>query len=104
MITEYVRYQLTDADPDAFEAAYARAAEALDATPHCLSYELSRGVEEPDRYILRIEWTSLKDHEEGFRSGPEFDRFLAAVRPYVRQIREMTHYESTAVTSAVEAR
>jgi hemoglobin len=103
MITEYVRYQLTDADPDAFEAAYARAAEALDAAPHCLSYELSRGVEEPDRYILRIDWTTLEDHE-AFRSGPEFGRFLAAVRPYFRQIREMTHYESTAITSAAEAR
>jgi hemoglobin len=103
MITEYVRYQLTDADPDAFEAAYAHAVEALDAAPQCLSYELSRGVEEPDRYILRIEWTSLEDHE-GFRSGHEFGRFLAAVRPYVRQIREMTHYESTAITSAAEAR
>jgi hypothetical protein len=35
MIAEYVRYQLTDADPDEFEAAYARAAEALDAAPQC---------------------------------------------------------------------
>jgi quinol monooxygenase YgiN len=104
MITEYVRYQLTDADPDEFEAAYTRAAEALDAAPQCLAYELSRGIEEPDRYILRIEWASLEEHEEGFRSGPEFGRFLAAVRPYIGQINEMRHYRSTAVTSAAEAR
>ena len=104
MITEYVRYRLTDAEPDEFEAAYARAAEALDAAPQCLAYELSRGVEEPDRYVLRIEWTSVAEHEEGFRSGPEFGRFLAAVRPYMGQIEEMKHYDLTAVTSAATAR
>jgi hemoglobin len=104
MITEYVRYRLTDAEPDEFEAAYARAAEALEAAPQCLAYELSRGIEEPDRYVLRIAWASLAEHEEGFRSGPEFGRFLAAVRPYVGQIEEMKHYQSTAVTSAAKAR
>jgi hemoglobin len=104
MITEYVRYRLTDAEPDAFEAAYARAADALEAAPQCLAYELSRGIEEPDRYVLRIEWASLADHEEGFRSGPEFGRFLAAVGPYVGQIEEMKHYQSTAIASAAGAR
>src|ERR671919_602255 len=85
MITEYVRYRLTD------------------AAPQCLAYELSRGIEEPDRYVLRIEWTSVAEHEEGFRSGPEFGRFLAAVRPYMGQIEEMKHYDATAVTSAATA-
>jgi len=104
MITEYVRYRLTDAEPDEFEAAYALAAEALDAAPQCLAYELARGVEEPDRYVLRIEWASLAEHEGDFRSGPEFGRFLAAVGPYIGQIEEMKHYQSTAVTSAAKAR
>jgi hemoglobin len=103
MITEYVRYRLDDVDPDEFEAAYARAAAALDAAPQCLAYELARGVEDPDRYVLRIEWTSVAEHEEGFRSGPEFGRFLAPVRPYVGQIEEMSHYQSTAVVSAPTA-
>lgn len=100
MITEYVRYRLTDADPAEFERAYERAAPALDAAPQCLSYELSRGVEEPDRYILRIEWSSIAEHERDFRSGPQFGAFLAAIRPYIGQIEEMKHYERTAVASA----
>jgi quinol monooxygenase YgiN len=104
MITEYVRYRLTDAESNEFEAAYARAAQALEAAPQCLAYDLSRGIEEPDRYVLRIEWASLAEHEDGFRSGPEFGRFLAAVRPFIGQIEEMKHYQSTAVTSAAKAR
>ncbi|MFI7273766.1 group II truncated hemoglobin [Streptomyces sp. NPDC049879] len=101
MTVEYIRYRI--ADPErraAFEASYATAAAQLDAAPQCLAYELSHGVEEPDRYILRIEWTSVPDHEQGFRGGPHFPPFLAAIRGWIGDIEEMKHYERTAVVSS----
>lgn len=97
MIVEYVRYALKEGEGEAFEAAYAQAAAALDASPHCLAYELSRCVEAPERYVLRIEWDSAEGHLQGFRRGPEFPAFFAAIRPYVRDIAEMRHYQVTAV-------
>ncbi|MES2037482.1 MAG: antibiotic biosynthesis monooxygenase family protein [Pseudomonadota bacterium] len=104
MIVEYIRYKLTEhqAVPQesvatAFEAAYQTAASSLDASPHCLGYELSRCVEEQDRYILRIEWDSIDGHLTGFRRGPEFANFLAAIKPYIHQIEEMQHYALTSV-------
>lgn len=99
MVVEYIRYQIPAAQSNEFEAAYTEAAASLDASEHCLGYELSRGVEEPDRYILRIEWDSLQGHEQGFRGNPEFQPFLAAVQPFFSQIEEMRHYERTAMTS-----
>ncbi|UZJ32084.1 putative quinol monooxygenase [Streptomyces endophytica] len=101
MTTEYIRYTITDpARRAAFEQAYAAASEQLDAAPECLGYDLAHGVEEPEHYILRIEWTSVEDHLKGFRGGPHFPAFLAHVRPYIGDIEEMKHYESTPVTSA----
>lgn len=100
MTVEYIRYRI--ADPErrtAFENAYAAAAEQLDAAPQCLAYELTHGVEEPERYILRIEWTSVAEHLEGFRNGPHFPAFLGAIRPYVGDIEEMKHYELTSVVA-----
>jgi quinol monooxygenase YgiN len=99
MIVEYIRYTIAAADADAFVAAYEHAAGALDAAPECLSYELARGREEPEHWILRIEWTSTEAHEQGFRRGPHFAAFFAAIRPYVGAIDEMKHYERTAVAS-----
>jgi len=99
MIVEYIRYTIPEDQADDFLAAYATAAAALDAAPECLSYELSRGHEEPERWILRIEWTSAADHEQGFRGGPHFPAFFAAIRPFVDQIDEMKHYERTAVAT-----
>ncbi|WP_246128139.1 group II truncated hemoglobin [Amycolatopsis rhizosphaerae] len=97
VIVEYIRYRVSGPSRTEFEAAYARAAEALAMAGQCLDYELSRCVEDPDHYILRIAWTSVEDHLKGFRSGPEFARFFAEIRPYVSDIEEMRHYERTAV-------
>lgn len=95
MIVEYIRYETSDAD--GLVNAYAAARSSLDASPHCLAYELSRCAEEPKSFILRIEWDSSEGHLQGFRKSPEFGAFFAAVRPFLNDIREMHHYEITGV-------
>jgi hemoglobin len=98
MVVEYIRYLIPGERQEQFEAAYRDASGPLDASEHCLAYELSHGVEEPERYILRIEWDSLEGHEQGFRRGP-FPPFLDAVRPFVDDIEEMRHYGVTQIAS-----
>ncbi|WP_408952009.1 antibiotic biosynthesis monooxygenase family protein [Lysobacter sp. Hz 25] len=103
MIVEYIRYTLEPDACAAFERDYARAALVLDASRHCLAYELSRCVDEPHRYLLRIEWDSAEGHLQGFRGSPEFREFLAAIRGYIGAIEEMRHYAPTAVVGAKTA-
>jgi quinol monooxygenase YgiN len=92
MIVEYIRYRIPVAQGHDFAAGYARAATVLDADEHCLSYEVARGVEEPENWVVRITWDSLEGHERGFRAAPHFQDFLAAVRPFFDAIEEMKHY------------
>ena len=98
MIIEYIRYEIPDAQADAFITAYQRASESMRASPHCLGYELSRCSEEPTSFILRIVWDSLQGHLEGFRKSPLFRPFLQAIQPYIGAIKEMRHYEATGLT------
>lgn len=95
---EYIRYQIPEADREAFTAAYRAAAVPLAASPYCMDYELTESVDEPGAYILRIRWTSVRDHLEGFRQSPEFAAFFAAIKPYVGAIQEMRHYAATGIT------
>jgi quinol monooxygenase YgiN len=104
MIVEYIRYKLSKRATDSqgetsggLEAAYRAASSSLDASEHCLGYELTRCVEEQDRYILRIEWDSVEGHLKGFRRAAEFASFLEAIKPYIGQIEEMQHYVLTSV-------
>lgn len=110
MIVEYIRYKLDTNEREsheetfgAFEEAYRVAENSLDASPHCLGYELTRCVEEPDRYVLRIEWDSIDGHLMGFRRSPEFEPFLEAVKPYISNIEEMQHYMLTRVVNTEKA-
>ncbi|MCV9962152.1 antibiotic biosynthesis monooxygenase [Pararhizobium sp. BT-229] len=97
MIVEYIRYEMKTHSAEALVAAYGQAAEHLRAAPECLAFDLAHCVEEPNSLILRIHWTSIEAHMQGFRKGPNFPPFLAAIRPFVGEIAEMRHYEETDV-------
>jgi len=93
MVIEYIRYQVPAEHHVAFHEAYRSAQQELGSSTHCLRYEVSQGVEEPDNFIVRIEWDSLEGHEKGFRSSAEFGPFFAKVKPFFPNIREMKHYQ-----------
>lgn len=93
MIVEYIRYAVPKTRAADFESAYRQAGQLLDEDPHCLCYEVARGVEEPEHFVVRIEWDSIQGHEQGFRSSPQFREFFAAVQPFFSEIEEMKHYE-----------
>ncbi|HXL60313.1 MAG TPA: hypothetical protein VN959_06505, partial [Mycobacterium sp.] len=61
--------------------------------PYCLGHELSHCEEEPERFVLRIHWTSTDDHLGKFRPSEQFRRFFPPIRPYVDDIEEMQHYQ-----------
>lgn len=93
MVVEYVRYTVPAERADEFLSAYGAAAEEFRASPHCLAFEVARGVEEPQHFVVRIEWDSLRGHEEGFRNEPGFAEFFRKVKPFFGAIEEMKHYD-----------
>ncbi len=93
MVVEYIRYTVQPEQSAAFEAAYAEAVKSLEADPHCHGHEVTRCVEDAVSYNVRLLWDSVEGHMEGFRKGPNFPPFLAAIRPFIPQIDEMRHYD-----------
>ena len=55
VIVEYIRYKIPQEKYSEFEAAYNKAQDSLKKSPHCLSYEVSNCVEDPNYYVVRIE-------------------------------------------------
>ena len=97
MTVEYIRYELVAHQPDDLVRAYTIAADALRAAPECMAFELAQCEEAPHSFVLRIEWQSTAAHLQGFRKGPQFPPFLAAIKPFIAEIAEMRHYSSTSV-------
>jgi hemoglobin len=100
MTVQYIRYRILH-DAAGFEAALARAARYLEKAPQCVDYELTRGTDDGTAYVLRITWTSERDHVKGFRDSELYPGFLAEIRDFAEAVEETPrHYEPTAVRGA----
>ena len=95
MTTEVIRYKIPSAQAEAFEQAYRQAEPILRKSKHCLGYDLHRGIEEPENWILLLHWDSVEGHEQGFRREPDFTDCFNLVKPFFQQIQEMKHYGHT---------
>ncbi|KYF91166.1 globin [Sorangium cellulosum] len=100
MIIEYIRYTIPAEQEQAFLSAYRDAAAELRGSEHCLGHEISRCVEEPTSYVVRILWDSMEGHLQGFRRSAAFPSFFAKVKPFFDRIQEMRHYALTDIASA----
>ena len=81
LIVEYTRYEIDKKRRGTFEEDYMKAGKLLEASKHCVAYELAHCTEDPDHYILRIEWDSEEGHLKGFRNSREFASFFASCAP-----------------------
>jgi heme-degrading monooxygenase HmoA len=94
---EIIRYTIVEDQRSAFEEAYHKAGDLLQTSSYRLGYELTHGVDEPQHYIVRIHWTSIEDHLNGFRKSKEFGSFFNLVKPFYTSIEEMKHYTTTSI-------
>jgi quinol monooxygenase YgiN len=76
-----------------FAAAMASAGTALLAgAAGCLSARVGRGVENPGKFILLLEWDRVESHI-AFTQTPEFEQFKALAGPFFAGAPAMEHFE-----------
>jgi heme-degrading monooxygenase HmoA len=55
--------------------------------------EFHRGIEEPDTFLLRIEWDFLEAHMRDFRQGPLLAEWRGHFVAFLDGPPSVTHYE-----------
>ena len=55
-----------------------------------------QGIEDPQRFVLRIEWDSVEAHTEGFRGGPLFPEWRSHWGEYLDGTPDVQHYQVVA--------
>lgn len=93
MILEHVWVRVAAADTERFEGAYAEAVTHLVTSPGCRGAALRRGVEDPERYLLLVEWETLEDHTVGFRGSEAFAAWRELVGPCFAEPPEVAHFK-----------
>lgn len=82
MVLEIADIAVEPGSEDEFIVAYRAVREMLLGTKGCRSARMTRGIESPSRFVLLVEWESVRAHEENFRASERFTSWRAAIGPF----------------------
>lgn len=72
MIVEHALLHVRAGESQAFEAALREARPLIAASPGFVAIEVRPAAERTDRYLLRVVWTDIAAHRDGFRSSERY--------------------------------
>jgi heme-degrading monooxygenase HmoA len=82
MLLERSELTIRAGQEDAFAAAMqARGLPLLRKVPGVLSLQIGRGVENPDKFLLLVEWESMAAHN-AFSASPALHELIAIMTPH----------------------
>ncbi|MDD5478767.1 antibiotic biosynthesis monooxygenase [Rhodoferax sp.] len=97
MILELADFSIQPSQNAAFEAAMTLGLTTVIAQAKGFEgYKLNHGIENPNRYVLQIFWTTLEDHTVGFRGSPAFTQWRAIVGPFFATPPVVEHFNLVA--------
>ena len=99
MILEIADIRIQPGQQAAFDAAIRHGIEVASKAAGFRGFEVRKGIESPERYVLMIYWERLEDHTVGFREGPLFPQWRAIVGPFFAAPPVVEHF-SLVATSA----
>lgn len=91
MVLEIARIRVREGAEDGFVDAFWEAVAQVQGSPGCRSTRLTRGIENPQTFVLLVEWDRLEDHTEGFRGSDRFTRWRELLGPFFAAPPEVEH-------------
>ena len=83
MILELADIRIQPGKQQEFDAAIQRGIEQIISKAKGFrGYEVNKGIESPERYVLTIFWDTLENHTVDFRQSPAFQEWRAIVGPF----------------------
>ena len=97
MILELADFRIHPGQNAAFEEAIQRGLKTvLQSANGFEGFKINKGIENPERYLLQIFWTTLEDHTVGFRESPAFAEWRAIVGPFFAAAPVVEHFDLVA--------
>jgi heme-degrading monooxygenase HmoA len=98
MITEHAVLPVIPGRAAEFIEAMDRAKGIIAASSGFISLRVARCVEQPDSFLLLVEWETLEDHTVGFRGSDAYQEWRALLHHFYDPLPVVEHFE-TVVTA-----
>lgn len=94
MILELADLHIHPGKQAEFDAAIQRGIEqVISKAQGFRRYEIHKGIESPERYVLMIWWDTLENHTVDFRQSPAFQAWRGIVGPYFAVSPAVEHFQ-----------
>jgi heme-degrading monooxygenase HmoA len=94
VITEIAIFTAQVGKEDELGQAILRGLAVIRSHPESISAHVTRCIEQPERYMLTVIWTSLEAHTVDFRGGPLFPEWRSHINGLFVIPAEVFHYEA----------
>jgi heme-degrading monooxygenase HmoA len=93
MILEQADITIAPGKQAEFDAAIQRGvATVISKAKGFVGYQVHKGIESPERYLLLIRWQTLENHTVDFRESPAFQEWRAIVGPFFAKPPVVEHF------------
>jgi heme-degrading monooxygenase HmoA len=93
MILELADIRIHPGQQTAFDEAIARGVHTVIAHAKGFQgYQVFKGIESPERYLLQIHWETLENHTVDFRESAAFADWRATVGPFFASPPTVEHF------------
>jgi heme-degrading monooxygenase HmoA len=93
MILEVAILDVIPTETQAFETAFKVAEKIIASMQGYINHSLKRCIEQPNRYILLVNWTDLEAHTIGFRQSAEYQEWKRLLHHFYSPFPTVEHYE-----------
>ena len=97
MIYEHAHLTIDPNRAAEFERAVLRGREYLLAAPGCREVSVSRSVDRPGVYLLRVGWNRIEDHLEVFPATPQAASLADAIGGFFIEEPAVVHFDGAEV-------
>lgn len=92
MILEVAILDVIPGRTAAFETNFSIAKALISSIPGFVSLQLQRCHEQPDRYILLVNWQTLEAHTAGFRGSVQYQEWKKLLHEFYDPFPVVQHY------------
>lgn len=92
MILEAAYLNVIDGQTREFERDFAFAGQYISSIEGYISHTLQKCIEDPNRYLLLVEWENLESHTIGFRTSEVYLKWKALLHKYYSPFPVVEHF------------
>jgi heme-degrading monooxygenase HmoA len=93
MITEIALLSIRNGQSAEFEEAFIKAQPIIEAARGYIQHELQQCMENENKYLLTVRWSTIEDHTTGFRQSAGYREWKKLLHHFYDPFPVVEHYK-----------